>query len=325
MRVSELVVTPFAQGSVSLGLHPQTHLDATDQLSLLVDQALEAERAGFDGVTLSEHHAGFPSYLPQPLLVCGWLLHATSHVWSGPAPTLLGLRRAELLAEELAWTATRFPGRVAAVVAPGYSASDFEAVGADFAVRGSNFRHERQRLVALLSGKYPAGIGADAAVRAWHQHGGPLLTAVNSRAGVVVAAELGVGIMYPGNEDPQRLGELTARYREAGGRGPVVWTRGLWIGERPDTVEAAQLAATYREAAAPGMRQATGWRSPTLTGTIDEVADQLLADLATVGATAVNVRLHVAGVSADETREQIRTTGATLVPRLRHALTTSAR
>src|SRR5690349_3741837 len=109
---------PFGRGSVSLGLHPDSSLDLHHQIDVLVGQAVDAERAGFDGVTVSEHHNGFPGYLPQPLLASTWILEATSTVWSGPAPTVLSLRRARLVAEELAWTAARHPRRFGAVLAP---------------------------------------------------------------------------------------------------------------------------------------------------------------------------------------------------------------
>src|SRR5216117_2708573 len=82
----------FASRSLSLGLHPVSTLDASQQVDHLIAQATAAEEAGFDGVTVSEHHAGFPGYLPQPLLATHWLLGATRRIWSGPAPTLLGLR-----------------------------------------------------------------------------------------------------------------------------------------------------------------------------------------------------------------------------------------
>ena len=40
----------------------------------LLRQAKLAEEAGFDGLMTSEHHGGFPGYLPNPLQMAGWLL-----------------------------------------------------------------------------------------------------------------------------------------------------------------------------------------------------------------------------------------------------------
>ena len=49
-------------------------------------QAGLAEAAGFDGVMTSEHHGGFPNYLPNPLLAATWALEATERAWAGAVP-----------------------------------------------------------------------------------------------------------------------------------------------------------------------------------------------------------------------------------------------
>ena len=46
------------------------------------------QAAGFDGVTMSEHHGGFHGYLPNPLQAAGWCLEAMPH---GGVLTLRGL------------------------------------------------------------------------------------------------------------------------------------------------------------------------------------------------------------------------------------------
>src|SRR4051812_12199552 len=96
---------PFARGSISIGLHPPTSLPAAEQVGVLLQWARTAETAGFDGVTLSEHHAGFPGYMPAPIMGAGWILEHTERVWAGPAAMVLGLRNPMLVAEELAWLA----------------------------------------------------------------------------------------------------------------------------------------------------------------------------------------------------------------------------
>ena len=197
---------PFGRGSISLGLHPDTGLGAPDQVRVLLDQARAAESAGFDGVTVSEHHANFTSYLPQPLLACGWVLDVTASIWAAPAPLLLGLRHAVLVAEELCWTAARHPGRIALAVASGYAASDLELVGLDPSHRTERFREQQALLMDVLGGRHAAS--ADAAITAWRTAPGPVLSAANSRSGVRLAAELGMGVVYPGGEDPDRLGEI---------------------------------------------------------------------------------------------------------------------
>ena len=120
---------PFARGSISVGLHPIVGLDGREQAAAIVEQAQAAEAAGFSGVTLSEHHGGFPGYMGLPALASNWILGATERIWSAPAPYLVNLRNPILAAEELAWSAARFPGRFGAALAPGYAQSDFELLG----------------------------------------------------------------------------------------------------------------------------------------------------------------------------------------------------
>jgi len=211
-----LATAPFGAGSVGLGLHPLTHLPARDQVATILAQARAAETAGFDGVTVSEHHAGFPSYLPQPLLVANWILADTTRLWSGPGPLLLSLRNPALVAEEIAWTAARFPGRVGIAVAPGYVATDFEAVG-ETKEQVKQFHPKIDRLVQALSADGP--LAADPAVSRWAATPGPVMVAANSKASIEHTAAIGAGVVFPGGQDPDRHGRLAALYRDLGGKG----------------------------------------------------------------------------------------------------------
>src|SRR5438105_11587701 len=74
----------------------------------------------------SEHHGDFAGYLPNPLQLAGFLLDAMPTGWAAPCPLLLPLRPAPLVAEEIAWLAARFPGRVGVGVAAGALPVDFE-------------------------------------------------------------------------------------------------------------------------------------------------------------------------------------------------------
>src|SRR3954465_13920006 len=110
---------PFAPGSVSLRLYPHGDLPATRIVDVLREQAAASAAIGFDGVMTSEHHGGFAGYLPNPLQVAGWLLEAMPSGWAAPCPLLLPLRPPALVAEEVAWLAARFPGRVGVGLAAG--------------------------------------------------------------------------------------------------------------------------------------------------------------------------------------------------------------
>ena len=306
---------PFAAGSVSLGLHAIEPRNGPGQAQAIVEQALAAEQAGFAGVTLSEHHGAFPGYMGQPLLAANWILAATDSVWAGPAPYLLSLRNPMLVAEELAWTAARFPGRVAAALAPGYAKADYDLLDLDFEDRAQRFEHALCTVLQTLSAG-AVGVEADPAVTAWRARPGVLLTAGNSRPGVRRAARSGTGLLLPGGGMRERYRELVGCYRDSGGVGPVVKIRQIWMGTPPPgSLEARD--AVYKQAASKDMRQAQGFAEPFLHGDDGQVLAELSRDIDEFGLDAINIRFHLAGVTHEQVLEQIACFGARILPRLR--------
>src|SRR5438105_8840069 len=118
----------FAPGSVSLRLYPHNELTAPEIVEAMRTQARLAAENGFNGVMTSEHHGGFAGYMPNPLQMAGWLLEAMPTGWAAACPLLLPLRPAAMVAEEVAWLAARFPGRVGLGVASGSLPEDFEVM-----------------------------------------------------------------------------------------------------------------------------------------------------------------------------------------------------
>jgi alkanesulfonate monooxygenase SsuD/methylene tetrahydromethanopterin reductase-like flavin-dependent oxidoreductase (luciferase family) len=310
---------PFAPGSVSLGLHTIERRDARGQAEAIVAQAQAAEAAGFAGVTLSEHHGSFPGYLGQPLLAATWILAETATIWAGPAPYLLGLRNPALVAEELAWTGARFPGRVGAAFASGYARSDFDLLGASFVDRGARFGPDLRALLERLRDTRDG----DPAVEAWAAEPGPILTAANSRPGVRTAAEIGAGLLLPGGNAPERYRELIGHYRDRDGRGPVVKIRQIWMGAPPPGALEAR-DGVYQRAATASMRQARGFAEPFLHGSDERVLEQLASDAEVFGLDAMNIRFHLAGIPHEAVLEQIERFGATVLPRLGLSLAATA-
>ncbi len=149
---------------MSLRSYPNQGLAATETITELRTQAALAVEHGFDGVMTSEHHGGFAGYLPNPLQLAGFLLDAMPRGWAAPCPLLLPLRPAALVAEETAWLAARFPGRVGLGVAAGALAVDFEIMEVpmdDLAARFTNGLEEVARRVARRSGRTARGRSRD--------------------------------------------------------------------------------------------------------------------------------------------------------------------
>src|SRR5207248_7780092 len=136
-------MTPFERHSVSMRMYPHA-LPASGIIDELRTQAALAVASGFDGVMVSEHHGGFAGYLPNPLQQAGWALEAMPHGWAAACPLLLPLRPAALVAEEVAWLAARFPGRVGLGVAAAALAIDFGVTDMSIDERAARFARRLQ-------------------------------------------------------------------------------------------------------------------------------------------------------------------------------------
>ncbi|MBX3094448.1 MAG: LLM class flavin-dependent oxidoreductase [Cryobacterium sp.] len=301
----------FGPSSVTLGLHPiavAVPSTASALVEGVIEQAVAAERSGFDGATVSEHHRGLPGYLPQPLLVSNWVLAETSRIWSGPNPTLLTLRNAAHLAEELAWTAARFPGRVGATVAAGYNPDDFAAVGLGTDDIARRFAEEVTHLAHSLTAGGP--LQGDEAVEEWIRTPGPLASAANSTTAAVRAANAGMGISLIGADNvSERTQRVLNAYRGAGGTGPVMLTRRAFIGTPPaKAVEA--LLDTYRTSP-----RSNGALGDFVSGEPEAVAEALVVELDSLGPDGSLVpHLNLPGVELSQALEQIVRFGEEVIP-----------
>ncbi len=316
-RVPGAPPLPFADGSVSFRLYAHNELEATDVVDELALQAALAIGAGFDGIMTSEHHGGFGGYLPSPLLAASFVLESQPVGWAAPCPLLLPLRPTVLVAEEVAWLQARHPGRVGLGVAAGASPRDFAVVGTDRAAATTVFVAELPTIVALLRGEQLGELEGDPALRACRDRPVPVVVATVSAAAARRAAALGAGILLEGMSSADRLATVTSAYLGAGGIGPRVLIRRVWLGELRAELVAAQRAAYDR---------ITGGASPfgadqTVHGTDGRaVVDELVAVAAAAGATALNLRVHLPGMDRTAVRDQLDLLGEEVVPRLKERL-----
>jgi alkanesulfonate monooxygenase SsuD/methylene tetrahydromethanopterin reductase-like flavin-dependent oxidoreductase (luciferase family) len=310
---------PLAAGSISLRLYPHQDLDPPTLVAELRAQAARAAEAGFDGVMTSEHHGGFPGYLPNPLQAAGFCLEAMPAGWAAPCPLLVTLRPPALVIEEAAWLAARFPGRVGLGLAAGALRDDFEIMGLTMDGLTRRFTDALEVVVAALNGNASGPLAGDPAVAACADQPVPVVSAAMGPGAVRRAARLGVGILYDSLSTPERCRELSDAYRAAGGTGPCIAVRRAWIGEPPrDRVDAqVDVYRSYTPSAAQGR-----WGSDELVTDDDgrAVADRLADVARRAGVDALNLRVHVPGVSSTAAHEQIERLGSEVLPALRDRL-----
>ena len=311
---------PFAAGSVAIKLHLHDELDAAGRVCELLRQAELAEELGFDGVVLSEHHAGvLPGYLPVPTSAVGWILAGTERLWAAPCPTLLLLRNAVLVVEELAWLAAAFPGRVGAAFAAGSPGLEFRLIGAESDDLATQFENQLGSVVAMMRAPNAyEGLRDDAALARLVEAPVPTLSAASSSIACERAARLGTGLLLDAEITPAAARRRVDSYQAAGGTGPQVLMRKVWVGEPPHELIARQHADYRRRAKARGRAYPD---RPAIDGgfvsgdssSVAEVLSQLRVD---GGADALIITVHLPGLSASQAREQIRLIAGEVLPRL---------
>lgn len=303
---------PFAPGSIIYKPYICDG-DADARIDDLLSQARAAEAAGFDGVCVSEHHLGFPGYFPNPLQAVSWILAATERIWAAPAPMLILLRPVALIVEELAWLAARYPQRVGAAFAAGSIAADFELAGTDQQELVARFETALRTICGLLSGDVPDELCGDPALRRLREHPIPVASAASSFTACRRAAGVGCGVLLESAITAEEVARQVAAYRDAGGTGPIVSVRRAWIGSDPP-VELERARDQLVRATVPDYRRGA-WLDPKdviMHGTVESVADALVATMQTTGAQVLNLRVHVPGLAPADVIRQIGLVGETL-------------
>jgi alkanesulfonate monooxygenase SsuD/methylene tetrahydromethanopterin reductase-like flavin-dependent oxidoreductase (luciferase family) len=313
------VATPFAPGSVSFRIYPHQGHDAPAIVDELRVQAALAVAHGFDGVMTSEHHGGFPGYLPNPLQLAGFLLDEMPVGWAAPCPLLLLLRPAVLVAEETAWLAARFPGRVGLGVAAGALRVDFEMMDATMDDLAARFGRALDTVTAALRGAGDGPIAADPAIARCASSPVPVLSAAASVTAARRAAHAGAGLLFDSLVTPARVRGLVDAYREAGGNGTRVLIRRAWLGEPPQA-DVDRQVDVYRSYAPANALPHWGANEMVIGSSANEVAGELVEAMRAAGADALNVRVHVPGVTAHAARAQIASIGEEVLPLVKSGL-----
>jgi alkanesulfonate monooxygenase SsuD/methylene tetrahydromethanopterin reductase-like flavin-dependent oxidoreductase (luciferase family) len=289
-------------------------------VSELCEQARLALRRGFDGVMTSEHHGGFAGYLAQPLQMATFVLEESSTGWAAASPLLLPLRATALVAEEVAWLNARHPGRVGLGVAAGALPIDFDIARLDRADALRTFKAELPRLVSMLRGEDLGELAGDPALDASRRNPVPVLSAAVSVAAARRAAQCGAGILMEGMSSADRLATLTEAFDRAGGIGSKVLIRRVWLGETQTDLVRRQRAVydSYTgETITFGDDQTIVSAAPT------EVVEGFRELIEVTGIDALNLRVHLPGITPEAIREQIEFLGTEVVGPLKDNWPTS--
>ncbi|MCU1429567.1 MAG: class flavin-dependent oxidoreductase, partial [Actinomycetia bacterium] len=165
----------------------------------------------------------------------------------------------------------------------------------------------------------PGELAGDRAVARCAQEPIPLLSAAASATAARRAAAVGAGLLFDSLVTPARVRTLVDAYRTAGGTGPCVLVRRAWLGE-PPREEVEHQVEVYRSYAPSGAPAHWGAAEMIAETTDDVLASRLVAVARDTGVDALNLRVHVPGVTIDAAREQIVALGNEVVPRVKRGL-----
>jgi len=175
---------------------------------------------------------------------------------------------------------------------------------------------------AMLLGRDSGALSEDAAVGRCAEHPVPVVSAAMSPAACRRAASAGVGLLFDSLTTVARCRELADVYRDAGGTGPVVLIRrvasGAPSGERQD-----QQREFYESYASPAVIAHWGAAEQAF-GDANAIAESLTAQAQAIGADCLNLRVHAAGMTVAQVRDEI-TLLADVLPLLRSASRTGDR
>jgi hypothetical protein len=204
-------------------------------------------------------------------------------------------------------------------VARGALPADFEMMDGTMEDLTPRYEHALQTIAGVLGGGDPGRLAGDAAVAHLGEHPVPVLSAAASFTAVHRAAAAGVGLMFDSLTTPERCRELVDAYHRAGGSRPCVLIRRAWVGEPPEQ-QTAQQIDTYRSYAPQGATAHWGAVEMAAAPDAAEVADRLTEAAHTAGVDALNLRVHVPGVTPGAVRAQIEQLGDLVAPLVRDAI-----
>lgn len=306
-----------------------------------------AEDCGFEGVVVPEHHSVDDGYNPAPLVTLAALAVSTRRLRLGTQMLLLPLHNPVLAAEEVAAVDVLSGGRLDIGIGAGYRPGDFNALGIDFAQRGSLLDEALELFLRALTDPGPfsfAGVhfrgeGISLLPRPVQLPRPPVLLAVGSRTAARRAGRLGLSanILVRSGQAP----ELAFAYVEAlvaAGHDPA--ERGITTvqdGFLAENRERAQAAAgpllrmdgqAYRRMmSAAGAASDRGFLdsmeshefTPLVSDDWVRLVDQALETFAPgpVPLVRYNISVWLPGMSFDEGRRALELFAAAVMPRFR--------
>jgi len=314
-------------------------LPETDEYTLLAEveaQALAAERLGFDGIWLAEHHFQEYGRMPAPLVFLARISGLTSRLKLGTAVVEAPYYHPLRLAEDAALLDVISGGRVHLGLGSGAGNKELEFVRFGIAKEEKSarlleiaeiLRQAYAEPEVAFSGSYYRHEGLAISPRP-RQDVQSLLWLAASATTVPYAARHGLPILLPRPVDEQKLRDLIADYRgqlPAGVPGHVASLRFAFVAETRELAHERTRATFTRYAKYDG---GIDWDGRTDTdeyrelcaklkfvaGTPDDVIDQIRLWRDDLGMDEILIQTYAAGTRRDDAIRSMELFSTEVVP-----------
>jgi alkanesulfonate monooxygenase SsuD/methylene tetrahydromethanopterin reductase-like flavin-dependent oxidoreductase (luciferase family) len=204
---------------------PRTHPRSfAEMYAEVLEHAAEAERLGFDGFGLTEHHFWYDGYCPSLLPVLGAIARRTRRIKLVPGALLLPLHDPLEVAAEAAAVDHLSRGRLNLALGYGYRPEEYEGFGIEKKARGARISEAVEVLRRAFAGerlsfrgRFHSYDGVAVSARPFQTPHPPMWLAGGSQTATARrAGRLGLHYWVPGVALPlARVAELIAEYRQA--------------------------------------------------------------------------------------------------------------
>jgi alkanesulfonate monooxygenase SsuD/methylene tetrahydromethanopterin reductase-like flavin-dependent oxidoreductase (luciferase family) len=185
-----------------------------------VAYAVAAERAGFEGVWLAEHHFGSYGRTPSATVLAGHILGRTRRIAVGTAACVLSARHPVALGEEAVLLDALAPGRFRLGVARGGPWLELEVFGTGLDRYRRGFTEALDLLLRWCSGQERVGAAGEwfrfreVAVVPRPARPVPVWVAATSPPTVDIAAARGLPLLLGVQDDTEAKAAMLARYAQ---------------------------------------------------------------------------------------------------------------
>ncbi len=309
----------------------------------LIDQAVLADRLGYQACFIAEHHFHPYGVVANPAIILAAIAQRTERILLGPSVAILPFRDPRLVAEDYAMLDLLSHGRLVLGLGSGYLKHEFAGFGSDPAEKRARFDDGMAIVKRLLAGEQISFRGRFHQLEELQlnllpaQPSVPIYVAALTKEAVYHIGRQGNGLLtipYGTLDNLDEMGPLAASFErgraESGaasmphGLAPHIATFHTHVARSEAAAEAAvrgpfELYCRTRLYAKPWSYEQIRANGLALFGSVESVASKLIA-LGKMGIAGVNTMMNFGAIPPAEVQSSMRLMIEEVLPRVEVAL-----